>query len=353
MARYRSLLEAESTADESEAESPIAGEGGTDTHKGRADKSGGEPMEKGGENLDAKDKKAEEQPEIAKKKDADAGTGKHHPSTSPEDVKDIKESDDSEEDDDEDISEEDEDEDKVDGKKAVEEMFAGDDLSEDFKAKATVVFEAAVGSKLVEEVARLEGEYEAKLDEQTELAVADLVEKVDSYLDYVVEQWMTENELAIEKGIRSEIAESFIDGLRGLFVEHNINIPEEDVDVIADITEQLEETEAALNEAMDGQIQLRKELHESKRQDAFAEVAEGLTYTQVEKLTSLTEGLEYSNLADFTRKVEIIKENYFSASTSTKTSLTEEVDPVDEGTQRVATDSSVAKYAEAISRTLR
>ena len=352
MARYRSLLEAESTADESEAESPIAGEGGTDTHKGRADKSGGEPMEKGGANLDAKDKKAEEQPDIAKKKDADAGTGKHHPSTSPEDVKDIKESDDAEEDDDEDdISEEDEDEDKVDGKKAVEEMFAGDGLSEDFKAKATVVFEAAVGSKLVEEVARLEEEFAAKLDEQTELAVADLVEKVDSYLDYVVEQWMTENELAIEKGIRSEIAESFIDGLRGLFVEHNINIPEEDVDVIADITEQLEETEAALNEAMDGQIKLRKELHESKRQDAFAGVAEGLTFTQVEKLTSLTEGLEYRNLADFTRKVEIIKENYFS--TSTKTSLTEEVDPVDEGTQRVATDSSVAKYAEAISRTLR
>ena len=200
-------------------------------------------------------------------------------------------------------------------------------------------------------MARIEKEYEAKLDEQTELAVADLVEKVDSYLDYVVEQWMTENELAIEKGIRSEIAESFIDGLRGLFVEHNINIPEEDVDVIADITEQLEETEAALNEAMDGQIQLRKELHKSKRQDAFAGVAEGLTFTQVEKLASLTEGLEYRNLADFTRKVEIIKENYFS--TSTKTSLTEEVDPVDEGTQRVATDSSVAKYAEAISRTLR
>jgi hypothetical protein len=362
MARYRSLLEAESTADESEAESPIAGEGGTDTHKGRADKSGGEAMEKGGANLDAKDKKAEEQPDIAKKKDADAGTGKHHPSTSPEDVKDIKESDDAEEDDDEyDISEEDDDdeddisedddEDKVDGKKAVDEMFADDRLSEDFKAKATVVFEAAVGSKLVEEVARIEKEYEAKLDEQTELAVADLVEKVDSYLDYVVEQWMTENELAIEKGIRSEIAESFIDGLRGLFVEHNINIPEEDVDVIADITEQLEETEAALNEAMDRQIKLRKELHESKRQDAFAGVAEGLTFTQVEKLTSLTEGLEYRNLADFTRKVEIIKENYFS--TSTKTSLTEEVDPVDEGTQRVATDSSVAKYAEAISRTLR
>lgn len=120
MARYRSLLEAESTADESEAESPIAGEGGTDTHKGRADKSGGEPMEKGGANLDAKDKKAEEQPDIAKKKDADAGTGKHHPSTSPEDVKDIKESDDAEEDDDEDdISEEDDDED---GKKAVNEV---------------------------------------------------------------------------------------------------------------------------------------------------------------------------------------------------------------------------------------
>jgi len=236
-------------------------------------------------------------------------------------------------------------------KESVEEMFAGADLSEDFKEKATVVFEAAVGAKLNEEVARLEEEFEVKLEEQAAIAVADLTEKVDSYLDYVVEQWMEANELAIEKGIRSEIAESFIDGLRELFVEHSINIPEEDIDVLADITEQLEETEAALNEAKNETIGLRKELDESKRQDAFDTIAEGLTDTQAEKLSSLTEGLEFSNLADFTRKVEIVKENYFGE--SAKVELTEEIDPIDESVQEIAVDSSVAKYAEAISRTLR
>ena len=236
-------------------------------------------------------------------------------------------------------------------KEAVDEMFAGDDLSEEFKEKATVVFEAAVASKLTEEVAKLEEEFEAKLDEQAQVAVNDLVEKVDSYLDYVVEQWMEANELAIEKGIRSEIAESFIDGLRELFVEHSINIPEEDVDVLADITEQLEETEAALNEAKNDSIALRKELDESKRHDAFASIAKGLTDTQAEKLTSLSEGLEFSDLDDFSRKVSIIKENYFGESTEVE--LTEEIDPIEEGAQEVAVDTSVAKYAEAISRTLR
>ena len=236
-------------------------------------------------------------------------------------------------------------------KEAVDEMFANDDLSEEFKEKATVVFEAAIASKLTEEVAKLEEEFEAKLDEQAKVAVDDLVEKVDSYLDYVVEQWMEANELAIEKGIRSEIAESFIDGLRELFVEHSINIPEADVDVLADITEQLEETESALNEEKTKTIELRKELDESKRQDAFDTIAEGLTDTQTEKLASLSEGLEFGNLDDFTRKVEIVKENYFGK--SNKVELTEEIDPIEEGAQEVAVDTSVAKYAEAISRTLR
>jgi hypothetical protein len=239
-------------------------------------------------------------------------------------------------------------------KEAVDAMFAGDDLSEEFKEKATVVFEAAVNAKLTEEVAKLEEEFEAKLDEQAELAVNELVEKVDSYLDYVVEQWMEANEVAIEKGIRNEIAESFIEGLRELFVEHSINIPEEDVDVLADITEQLEETEAALNEAKNEAIELRKQLDESKREDAFETIAEGLTDTQSEKLKALTEGLEFGNLDDYTRKVEIIKENYFGD--SKKVELTEEVgeiDPIEEGTTEVSVDPTVARYADAISRTLR
>ena len=239
-------------------------------------------------------------------------------------------------------------------KEAVDEMFAGDDLSEEFKERATLVFEAAVNAKLSEEVARLEEEFENKLDEQVEVAVSDLVEKVDSYLDYVVEQWMEDNKVALDKGIRAEVAESFIEGLRELFIEHNINIPEEDVDVIADMSEQLEAAEAKLNESKNEVVELRKQLDESNRSDTFDAISEGLVETQVEKLKALTEGLEYANLADYKRKVEIIKENYFGASKQTVlTEEVDEIDPIEEPATTVAIDSSVARYADAISRTLR
>lgn len=236
-------------------------------------------------------------------------------------------------------------------KESVDEMFAGEDLTEEFKEKATVVFEAAVNLKLQEQVVALEEEFEQKLDEQVEAAVSDLTEKVDSYLDYVVEQWMEQNTVAIDKGIRAEIAESFLGGLRDLFVEHNVDLPEEKVDVIVDMSEQLESTEEKLNEALNENIELRKELEESKRIDVFESVSSDLAATEVDKLKALTEGLEYSDLDEYQRKVEIIKENYFSA----KKTLTEEVDEIDpvEEAEVVNVNSDVAKYAEAISRTVR
>lgn len=238
-------------------------------------------------------------------------------------------------------------------KESVNEMFAGQNLSEEFKEKATIVFEAAVNSKLNEEVQRLEEEFEAKLDEQVELAVNELVEKVDAYLDYVVENWMEENELAIEKGLRAEIAESFIAGLADLFAEHNINLPEEDVNVVADMAEQLENTEAELNEAVAEVIELRKELIEAKKSDAFEEIAESLTETQSEKLQKLAEGVQFDDLDEYKEKVKIIKESYFGGSKD----LNESADFIDEieteETQVKVIDPDMARYTAAISKSLR
>ena len=237
-------------------------------------------------------------------------------------------------------------------KESVEEMFAGADLSEDFKEKATVVFEAAVNAKLHEEVARIEEQFEAKLDEQVEVAISDIVEKVDTYLDYVVEQWMTDNKVAIERGIRSDIAESFIEGLKDLFVEHNINLPEDEVDVVADMAEQLEATEAKLNAAINESIELKKALTESKKVEILESYTKNLTETQAEKFRALTEGVEYSDLDELSRKVKIINEQYFGSKTVLTESLSD-VDPIEEAPKVQHIDPTMAAYTKAISSTLR
>lgn len=242
--------------------------------------------------------------------------------------------------------------DKAGMKESVEEMFAGQDLSEDFKQKATVVFEAALNTKLQEEVARLEEEFEAQLEEQATAVVSELVENVDSYLDYVVEKWMEENELAVESGIRTEMAESFMSGLHDLFVEHNIEIPEDKIDAYAEMAEQLETKDDELNEAINESIELRKALAEAHKQDVFEDISEGLTETQREKLAKLAEGVDYDDLDGYKSKVEIIKENYFGGKTLTEEA--DEIDPIEEEAHETQyVDPNVAKYAAAISKTLR
>lgn len=237
---------------------------------------------------------------------------------------------------------------------SVEEMFAGSDLSEEFKEKATVIFEAAVYAKIEEEVNRLEEEYAAKLDEQVEVIASDLVEKVDSYLDYVVEQWMEENTVAIDRSIRAEVAEAFIEGLRDLFVEHNINIPEEETDILADMAEELDAKDEALNESVNEVIELRKELEVYKAKNILENYSKGLTETQAEKLRTLAEGVEFSDSTEFEHKVQIIKEQYFGGKSVLKES-SDNIDPVelDESAEIVNVDPSVAFYAQALSKTLR
>jgi len=236
---------------------------------------------------------------------------------------------------------------------SVEEMFAGSDLSEDFKSKATVIFEAAVNAKVQEEVDYLEEQFVARLDEEVELVVRDLTEKVDTYLGYVVEQWMEENEIAIERGIRAEIAESFIDGLRDLFIEHSINLPEEETDVLADMAEALEETESALNEAINESIELHQQLEGLKAEQILESYSNGLTDTQAERLRTLAEGVEFSDANEFGRKVEINKEQYFGGKSMLRES-TDVIYPIElDNGSKANVDPTMSLYAEAISKTIR
>jgi len=236
---------------------------------------------------------------------------------------------------------------------SVSEIFAGSDLSEDFKEKASVIFETVVNAKIQEEVAALEEEYAAKLDEEVASIAAELTEKVDAYLDYVVEQWMEENQVAIDRGIRAEVAEAFIDGLRDLFIEHTINVPEDEVDVVAEMAEELEFKDESLNEAINETIELRKQLEAYKAKDILESYSKGLTDTQAEKLHTLAEGVEFNDSKEFERKVQIIKEQYFGGKSVLRESRGDNLDPIGLDEETVVTDPQIALYAQALSKTLR
>jgi hypothetical protein len=193
-------------------------------------------------------------------------------------------------------------------------LMEGENLSEDFVRKATTIFEAAVTSRLES----ISEQIEIDLVEQFEAAVDQIKEemasKVDDYLNYVVQEWMEENELAMESSLRNEIAEDFISGLRNLFVEHYIDIPEDSVDVVSEMAERVAELEEMVNEQYSNNIQLSKELNEHKKFEAVYTACEGLTQTQVEKLKSLAEGVEFTTEEEFAAKLETLKESYFKSS---------------------------------------
>ena len=238
----------------------------------------------------------------------------------------------------------------------IDALMQGENLSEEFKAKATTIFEAAVLSRvetIVEEV-------ETDLTEQFEIAVEeikeDLAQKVDDYLNYMVEEWIKENEIAIEKGLRAEIVEDFITELRDVFVKHYIDIPTDKVDVVEELATKLEETEDALNEEIKRGVELTKELNEQKKVEAIYTACEGLTQTQVEKLKSLAEGVEFTTDEEFKAKLDVLKESYFKADikVADNSALDEEV--IIEEEKKVAKtghyDASIEQYAKTISQTL-
>jgi len=203
---------------------------------------------------------------------------------------------------------------EVDMSEHVDALLAGEELSEEFRAKATAIFEAAVKQKVAEEVAVLEEAFAATLEEEVGRIEEELSTNVDDYLNYVVEQWTAENEVAIEASLRSELTEEFISGLRNLFVEHYIDIPEEAVSVVEEMGNKVAELEEKLNEEIERSVALSKMLNESKSNEILLNACDGLTDTQAEKLKSLAEGIEYADANEYAQKVSILKENYFSTS---------------------------------------
>ena len=240
---------------------------------------------------------------------------------------------------------------ELDIKADVDALIGDSDLSEEFKQKAATIFETAIRAKVKEESQRLQGEYETKLQEDTEAHKADVVEKVDSYLNYVVEEWMQENKIAIERGIKGEIAEDFIGGLKKLFEDHYIDVPDEKYNVLEDQASKIEDLEKKLNEEIEKNVASHKTIGSLKREDIAKAVSEELTDTQKEKFNKLAEEVEYSNEEDFTTKVTTIKESYFGKQEA-KSNDIDDVAVSDGSTVEPADlTNSMAAYSAAISKT--
>ena len=241
----------------------------------------------------------------------------------------------------------------VDVKEHIDALTSGEsDLSEEFKQKAATIFEAAITSKVKAISEEMQADYNKKFDEEVSKAKTDLVEKVDAYMNYVVNEWMKENELAIEKGIKGEIAEDFINGLKKLFEDHYIDVPDEKYDVLEDQASKIEELEKKLNEQISKNVEMNKENASLKRTDIIAEVASDLADTSKEKFAKLTEEVEYSNADDFKKKCETIKESYFG--NKKEANSDSEVDNAVADNQGVNTEdlsNAMAAYTTAISKT--
>lgn len=221
-------------------------------------------------------------------------------------------------------------------------------LSEEFKDKASVIFEAAIKSKLSDEIDRLEEKYNEELDAELTATKEELVEKVDGYLNYVVEGWMEENKVAIQTGLRTEIAENFMNGMKDLFEESYIDVPESKVDLVDELAESVEELEEKLNDATGKAIEMTEELENYKRDAIIREASKDLAETQVEKLKSLVEDVDFDDEETFAKKVATVKESYFSKATTTESAV---LDTDEESDDIVETSGSMAQYLAALKKT--
>merc|ERR1712167_180204 len=237
----------------------------------------------------------------------------------------------------------------MDMKEDVAALTEGEDLSEEFKAKAATIFEASIKAKLVEEIENLESEYETKVNEKVEETKSEIVEKVDAYLNYVVEEWMKENELAIEKGLRAEITEDFFGGLKSLFESHYINVPQEKYDVIEAQTAEIEKLKEEYNKSMEKNIELNQKIAESTREEIIKDVSSDLAATEVDKLTGLAEGIEYKDADSFRKSVETLKNSYYPKAKASDTE-SNEVAEQNAGSPSVNLSESMAAYTAAISK---
>ena len=232
-------------------------------------------------------------------------------------------------------------------KEDVDALVEGEELSEDFKKKAATIFEAAVKSKIRPEVERIEEEKSQEIADEMETFKTELAEKVDGYLDYVVGEWMKENELAIERGLKGEIAEDFITGLKSLFEEHYIDVPDEKYDILESQAQKIEELESKLNETMNKLTEKKQSEDSLVREATIKEVSSDLAETQVEKFASLVEDVEFTDKESFEEKLNTLKENYFPKSVPSEQTLTEENE---DGTQEIDISDAMAAYTSAIKR---
>jgi len=257
--------------------------------------------------------------------------------------------------DEEELSEEDVMEDyEVDMSEDMEALFSGEELSEEFRDKATAIFEAAVKRKLEEELATIEEAYAQTLEEQVSSIHEELSSNVDDYLNYVVENWMTENEVAIEAGLRTELTEDFISGLHNLFVENYIDIPEDKVSVIEELGSKVEELETKLNEEIDRSVTLSKMLSESRRLEVLNQMVEGLTATQADKLVTLAEGITFDSVEEYSEKVSTLRESYFPTSSINAPRELDSIEPGTEGKTMIAEELNgpMSRYVKALGKSL-
>jgi hypothetical protein len=238
-------------------------------------------------------------------------------------------------------------------KEDVDALFADDStISEEFKSKVSTIFEARVADRVAQIQEETEAKYADMLSEAVDQIKSDLTTKVDDYLNYVVEQWLADNEIAIESGLRSELTEEFIAGLRNLFAEHYIDVPAEKVDLVDELAGKVDELESKLNEEIERGIGFAKALVESRKNEITREVTEGLTTTQAEKVKQLAESVEFSTEEEYKEKLETIRENYFPSGVkkADEEQLHEKVEDA-EGEKKVIADPFVAAVSQAISKT--
>ena len=242
---------------------------------------------------------------------------------------------------------------KIDVEEDINALIAGEELSEEFQEKARTIFEAAIKSKVAEVVEGVKSEYEANLVEEVKTIKEELTDRVDSYLEYVADEWVSENQLAVEHGLKTEMTESFLEGMKKLFEDHYVTIPEEKYDVIENMVDKLDDMESKLNEQIEKNVALNKRLAESTADVIFAEVTEGLAQTQKDKLATLVENVDFERENGYREKIETLKESYFptkgsNTQTSKSENLTEESEAVDY--QSKAISNTMDRYLQTMTR---
>ena len=243
-------------------------------------------------------------------------------------------------------------EESIDIEADVQALLEGEELSEEFQEKARTIFEAAIRSKVSEITESIKAQYEETLVEEVKEIKAELQERLDSYLEYVADEWVSENELAIQNGLKTEMTESFLEGMKKLFEDHYVTIPEEKYDVIESMVDKLDEMESKLNEQIDKNVALNKRLAESTADVIFSEVTEGLAQTQREKLATLAENVEFESENGYREKLETLKESYFPSKPSTPTSKSENLTEESEATdyQSKSVSSTMERYLQTMTR---